>query len=91
MNLFQKGGVTPSDINRWNKSVRRGSRTFSICLLPQSSRNDFSAMVINVVGRHQGPEYHQEYNCFDVLGVVFRFLLRILLHVGLVFHECCGM
>jgi len=35
--------VTPSDRSRWNMSVRRGSNTFSVWLLPRSSRIVFSA------------------------------------------------
>ena len=42
-------GDTPSDRNRWNKSVRRGSRTFSVCLLPRSSWIVFSACLMKEV------------------------------------------
>jgi len=36
LTLFQRCGVTPSDRNRWNKSVRRESKTCSVFLLPRS-------------------------------------------------------
>jgi hypothetical protein len=44
--LFQRCGVTPSNRNRWNKSVRRGSRTCYVCLLPRSSWIVFSSCLM---------------------------------------------
>jgi hypothetical protein len=37
LTLFQRCGGTPSDRNRWNKSLKRGCKTCSVCLLPRSS------------------------------------------------------
>ena len=56
LTLFQRWGLIPSDMNRWNKSsVRRGSRTFSVCLLPRSSWIFFSACLMKEVENGSKP------------------------------------
>ena len=53
--LCQRCGVTPSDRSRWNMSVRRGSNTFSVWLLPRSSRIVFSAYLIKEAEKGSKP------------------------------------
>ena len=64
--LFQRCGVTPSYRNRWNKSVKRGSRTFSVRLLLQSPWTVFSACLIKEVenGSKPGLDYMFKFEMF---------------------------